>query len=365
METVKYRLDIRSEAGVKLAEVSDFLWLSMVRKVKKPGYVTIGLPFDHALMGYIGNRYQIEVWRRDEDLDIPWYKEFDAIYRGNRYEQRGANNSLEITASGLLEMLAWRVVAYKSGKVDLSTFTAQPAETIMKRLVSYNAGANATTANERLREGAISGLTVQADGAGGSVLDWACSMDGLLDTLSKLADVGGGDFDLIKGTDNASWDFRWYAGQRGTDRSGDVVFALGRGNMGDPSYSYSQNDERTVCLVGGQDSGESREFVTRTGATYSAGNDSEFFLNATDIKTTAGLEARGDQALKKRLPEEKFSFGVLQTPGCLYGLHYFLGDLVSVANPFTGAMITHKVVGVTIGIQASGQETIQVETELV
>lgn len=361
----RYRLDIRTAAGVKVAEVSDFLWLSLVRKLNMPGYVTIGLPYDHAMMSYLDNRYQIEIWRRDEDFGITWYKEFDSIYRGNRYQQQGATTSLEITANGLLDMLRWRVVAWKSGSVNRTSFTAAAAETIMKTLVSYNAAGSATVANGRLREGAISGLSVQADGAGGNTLDWACAFDGLLDTLQKLAEVGGGDFDLVKGSDSVSWEFRWYVGQRGADRIGDVVFAVGRGNMGNPAYSYNQSDERTVVIVGGQDTGSAREFVVRTGATYGALNNSELFLNATDIKTTAGLEARGDIALNGRLPEEKFSFSVLQTPACMYGLHYFLGDLVTVVNPFTNATVTHKITGVTIGLQMSGQETIQVETELV
>ncbi len=362
--SANYRLDIRTAAGVKKAEISDFLWLNMVRKVNTPGYLTIGFADNHRIMSLLEDFGQIELWRRDLVNGIGWYREFDGIYRQNRREQQGADGRVEVTAHGWAIKLAWRVVAYQSGVDNRTTFSGAPAESIMKLLVEYNCAASATISNGRLRDAAISGLSVDTDGAGGNVLDWACFGENVLANLQNLALVGGGDFDLLK-TSGANCKFYWYGGQRGSDRHSEVIFALGRGNMADPVYVLNRTDERSVAIVGGQDTGTSRAFVVRTSAAYSSENDSEVMVNASDLATTEGLNARGDRALMDRRAEEEFSFSVMQTPGCVYGRDYFLGDLVTTANPFTSASITQKVNGLTVGVGMDGAETIRVELETV
>src|SRR5690606_30648784 len=138
-------------------------------------------------------------------------------------------------------------------------------ETVMKALVTYNATSSGTTADGRIRNVATGGLTitVEADGGGGNTVDWYCAHDHLLETLQKLARIAGGDFDLIK-TAATTWDFKFYDGQRGTDRSSSVIFSLDHGNMARPRYQIDRREERTVAIVGGGGEGDDRTFVTRT-----------------------------------------------------------------------------------------------------
>lgn len=260
-------------------------------------------------------------------------------------------------------MLGWRIVAWPAATANRSKFTSAKAETIMKTLVEYNAGASATTGNGRHRTGTITGISTAADAAGGNTLDWYCAHAILLETLQKLALVAGGDFDLVK-TGAQAWEFEFYPGQLGTDRSGEVVFALDYDNMANPRFRTGRLGEKTVAIVGGQGEDSQRDITVRTGANYSSSNDIEVFVDAREIDkgNTAGLQAKGDQELEALRALDQFDFDVLQTAVGAYGRHYFLGDLVTVVSPFTGAASDRKVRSVTVTVDQQRHEQIGVDT---
>lgn len=363
--TASYKLRLHSAAGALVAEVTDFWELSYTKRVNAPGMLRFKLSADHAAVALLENRSQIEVHRRNQDLGIAWYCDFYGLYldQHRTYTDRA---TFVANCPGQMWFLSTRIAAWYAKTADRTAFTSDPVETIMKTLVDYNACANATTGNGRLRDGAITGLSIQADGANGNTRDWNCAWRNLLATLQALALVGGGDFDLIK-TAAQAWQFRWYTGQRGTDRSATVTFAMGRGNMANPHYRHNRIGEKTAAIVGGEGEESSRDVVIRTGADYAAGNDVEVFIQATDRSTTAGYNAAGDKRLDELQARDTFGFDVVQTPACLYGDvtaggHYELGDLVT-ARAF-GIEETHKLVAVTITLRADGNETIDLETQV-
>ena len=176
-----------------------------------------------------------------------------------------------------------------------------------------------------------------------------------------MALIAGGDFDVVK-TSATAWQWRFYDGQLGTDRTASVFFALERGNMSNPTWRDIRTDEKTVCIVGGQGEESSRTTAIRTGTNYDAStNNIEMFQNATDVDTTDGLNARGDAALDERKAQKQFEFDVIQTPGSQYGTHYTLGDLVTAVNPFSGASVSLKIDEVAITVSENGEEKIDVK----
>lgn len=363
----EYKVRMRSAAGVLVAEVTDFLEIGYTKAVNAPGLATIELPADHQVISSLENRSQVEVWRRYVDalhgIDLDWYCDFYGLYLDQERDYTD-RETFTMQCPGQMWFLGTRIVAWAAGTDNRSRFTSTAAETIMKTLVDYNAGANATTVNGRIRAGTITGISCEADGAAGNSVDWFCATDNLMETLQKLATVAGGDFDLIK-TAAQAWEFRWYTGQRGTDRSATVIFALERGNMALPRYRKNRISEKTVVVVGGPGQEAEREFVVRTGADYAASNDVEVFLNATNRTTTAGLQAVGDAKADETRARDEFSFEVLQTPACLYGLHYcvagVIGDLVTAKWGDVSA--TEKIRGVTVTYQSGGQEKIDPQME--
>lgn len=367
LPAVQYKLRVHDADGVLKAEVTDFEYLVYRKRVNEAGVLEFRLGGDHAAIDLLVHRGQVEVWRRLPRFGVDWYRDFVGLFLDQERFYVGGS-WLVGRCAGLLGMLDWRYVMWKAGTVDRCAFSAVEAETIMKTLVSYNAGANATTGNGRERTGTIAGLSVEADGGNGNSLDWSCAWKNLLGELGKLARVAGGDFDLVK-TAAAAWEFRWFTGQRGTDRSAEVIFSLGRGNMGSPRYRENRMGERTVAVVAGQGQGDARAVEVRTGADYAAGNDKEVFVNAAQFSTASGLQAAGDEKLDALQARGGLSFEMLQTPACLYGKHYcidedgegVLGDLVTAR--YDDIEEVQKIVGVTVVLGADGNEVIDVETE--
>jgi hypothetical protein len=362
-----YALRIYNAAGALQFIVTDFRSLSYSKRVLSSGILKFEVDGDHAAAAVLDLDWQVEVWRRrdadtDQENEISWYRDFSGLYRDS-VEEATDNGNTRFTAycQGDLSLLERRIVAWPAGTANRSRFNAVAAESIGKTLVSYNAGTLATTGNSRLRDGTYTGKTIniQADGAAGNVIDWYCFGDNLLDSLRELSTVAGGDFDLVK-TAATTWEFRWYAGQLGTNRSATVIFSLERGNMARPVLRRGRLSERTAAIVGGQGEQAERVFAVRTGANYDAtDNNIETFVDASDVITSAGLNSRGDANLKQLQARDEITFDVLQVPATLYGRDYFLGDLVAVK--YRDYAATRQILAVTVSWAGSGDETIAVE----
>lgn len=358
-------LRLFSPDGVEFARISDFDWLTCALRVNTPGVLECQLRGNHRALTNLVHRSQVEVWRKDPPNGIAWYRHMSGVYVD---QDRALFKvpTLLMRAAGDLWRLGARIVNYPANTLDRSKFLNDPAETIAKGLVTYNVTASATTGNGRKRNGTnwpATGVSVETDEGRGEVLNWYCHGDNVLSSLQELALVGGGDFDLVKTGLNA-FEFRWYPGQLGTDRSTQVYFGLARDNMGDPRYRFDRWNEGTVAAVWGQGEEANRDYVTRTGPDYSTDNDLEFYVAATDVElgNTSGLNAAGDRALEEKRAREAFSFVARQTRNTIYKVHYDLGDLVGVVNPFTGASSVAKVMGVRMVFERG--KPLQFETEL-
>lgn len=349
--------------GVLQAETIDWLSIAYQKKVNYPGVAKVAIVGTHSLVDTIADKWLVEIWRRNLEQGVNWYREFEGIVRGIR--KIGIDPGVvEIAIPGPLHMLSWRHILWYAGTTNRSEFINKRAETILKTLVTYNATSSASTANGRLRAGNLSVISVESDGGGGNYISHYCAWDGLLESLQTVAEVAGGDFDLVKTGGNA-WQFRWYAGQLGTDRTGTVTFSIERANMANPIYISNYQSEKTVALVAGKGEEEFRETVTRTGTNYNVStNNIEDFVDARNVKEgdTLGLSARGDKVLAEKQLEADFSFDVLQTPSCYYGKHYFLGDLVEVESPFTGTGVTKKIEEVAVATHIDEITEIKVVT---
>jgi hypothetical protein len=351
-----YRLDVYDTSGDKLAELTDFWELTYNRTVNGAGLVYFELPEDHRILTHLADQWQFEVWRKPKGKS--WGREITGVYRKLEDDRKQIFRT-KLTCPGLLTMLGWRSVMWAAGTANRSVFTSAAAETIAKTLVSYNAGADATVANGRLCVGTLSGLSVAADAGGGNTLDWYCAFSNLLKTLQNLSLVGGGDFDLVK-TSPTTYEFRWYPGQLGDDKTGDVTFSMAKGNMANPVYIDDRMDVKTIAVVGGSGTGAARNFEVQTSSEYDADdNHMEIFVDARNVTTAAGLTARGDQELEKHAIQPGLTFDVLQTKQSLYGVHYDLGDLVKVIDPKTGTSYQMKIESVAVSIGKGGEEKIQ------
>jgi hypothetical protein len=342
-------------------EGADFLRLWYGERVNGAGAFGVETSGGHRwARGGLADMDRVEVWRRNRRAGIDWYRDFAGIYRDGDLEGFGPGR---FTGSGfgLRGLLAARVVAWKAGTANRSRFLNRRAETIATTLAAYNAGPLALVSEGRLLDGAWADFSVAADGENGPLLDWYCAYAPLLETLGDLAQVGEGDFDVeVTGSGYA---FVWRPGQLGADRRGEARFGVELGNMAAPRYRVLRQGERTAAVVGGQDEGAARAVVVRYGTDWAAGRQWELFVDAGDVETTAGLEARGDRRLEERRARVDFNFEVVQTEGLAYGRDYFLGDVVTAVNPFTreemGLQIVERDVETTAGLEARGDRRLE------
>lgn len=353
-----YRINIYNEAGTLQAIITNPLTFAYSRIVNAAGMSVMKIRGNHPVLSQLNEKWIIEVHRKPSGG--VWRPEFAGYYQDILWEQKDKAPYATLTSYGLMIMLAWRISGYKANTTNRTAYYNKPAETIAKTLVSYNAGANATVANDRETDGVIAGLSVEADSGKGKSTDWFCAWQNLLETLQKLAEDGGGDFDLIR-TGATTYEFKWYDGQQGTDKSSDVIFALERGNMANPTFKERNSLRVTSAIVGGQGEEDDREIEVVKSSDWSASSNFEAFVAATDVTTQAGLISRGETRLSEGQKIYEFGFEVLQTPSTQYGIHYDLGDLVGAINPFNGQVSKMKVTGVGVSLEESGNETVKVE----
>jgi len=346
-------------------EESGFFSYSFMRRVNCPGAfaILINRRADEPIGSFMIRTAifeldsQVEFYRRWPEMGIDWYLEYEGLMRGRTYYITTDGDLVcEISGRGYLDLINRRIVEAAAGSADAEKTGA--AETVCKDYVTAQAGSGAGAR-------ALTGLSVEADGATGETVTIKASNKNLLTTCQDIAKVGGGDFDII-GTGAATFEFRWYDGQRGTDRSSTVKFSYELGNMGTPNIAVMRQDEISAVLVGGQGAGADREMVWRTDATRiadSTWNRIEKFLDQRNEDDTDGLNNAGDEALEEGRPKNALTFTALQTPGCLLGKHYFFGDLVTAS--FMGYTATKKVAEYTITVNGDnvGAESILVTLE--
>lgn len=323
-----------------------FFWLTWKQTVNGIGIAQFELNQANPDAQYITDKYQLEVVRAYPDIGLTEYSAFDSHIRDKLpYTDDRGRNRLVVTAYDFNELPSRRRVAYYANKANYTVFTATKAETVLKRLVRDNCDpAFATTGNTRDRTPNTIGLTIATDLARGNTIDWSCGgRTKLIDELQKVALIAGGDW-RVNRTGLAAFQFEFYPGQLGTDRTSGankIIFSLARGNMKTPKLVQKRSSEYTVALVGGKGEEDQRKIRTRTGPNYSATNDIETFVDGRNTDADAALDAIGDQALEAAQYRDVLEFEVLQTQLYSIGLHYFLGDLV--LSEYNGAQFTQQV----------------------
>jgi hypothetical protein len=329
---------------------------------------------------------QVEVWRRDQlgglawlvgldswrkdarTLVTGWYKDFEGFIRAwNRGFDADGRRQFVFQGRQYNDLLAGDTINYPKGNAG-SNKTGLPGA-VAAAYVNENVGAGAgldALGNSRVRLGLTE--TVESDTA----TNWSGDKSNvnLLDVLQQLADFGPGDF-LVNGTGAATFEFRWRGTRWGLDRTpgnsaGNIpcILSVYNNNVTDVTFGYNALDEVNVVYVAGQGQQDMRNYRTRASATATAFNWSRRAVarDARDANLDATLDARGDAELEDNRARYIASFHVIQTPATRYGRDWDLGDLVRFTDE-DGNDTDLKIIGVTVGVNSDGIETITPEME--
>lgn len=239
------------------------------------------------------------------------------------------------------DVLAWRRNLWAEGTANRSSFEGVAAETIGKTIVSYNATTLALASSGRFRDGDLAAgmgftIVVATDGGRGNSREKKFDGGTLRDQLVGIAQGGGGDFTL-EWTDTTELTLDWQDTIQGEDKTSTVIFSLEKFNMVRPRLRQRKMGRPTVAIATGQGRADARITTDPVeGADYASNNDIELYVDARDLDTEAGLEARADEKLIAVGPTTDLTFGVQQTTDTFYtdievpGRNtYTVGDLVT------------------------------------
>lgn len=355
-----YTMNVYDSSGTLQAVVTNFLTLSISKQLNAVDMLQYSIDAGTYSAQFMDMGAFVSIYRQDVELGIPNTLEFSGIIR-KLVTVKQLRTKIIVTAVGWLALLANRIIAYKSTAANSAVFTASPAETILKNLFVRNIGANATTANGRLLDGRVTGMSTAPSAGTGTALTLKCSMQPLLKTMQEVAYSGGLAFTLTY-TAPATWTFTTYVGQIGTDRTSTITLSVSTGTVATIQQTQDYISDFNTVIVGGNGTENAKQFSVRPAVPSTGISLRETYVDAKNQQnaTAAYLQQFGTKTLaiqsRKRV---SYSVDVLQTSEMRYGRDYFFGDKINVA--WGGSVVPQYVVGVGIEWKSTGDEVISVK----
>ena len=370
-----YQVRLKSNTGNLLAILDDFQSLSFFKIVNEVGGCTIDLQGKDDKIALFELDGQIEIWRRDLTWSIDWYIEWEGFLRKFTHAVSGSAEA-KFTAQAFTynHLLKRRIIAYTAGSAQSIKFAE--ADDVMKSIVRENLGSGATVLNGRILNGVMVGLSVAADTGEATVFAGQNSYKEVFEIISQIAKSNLVDFDIV-GVGDGLFQFRTFYPTRGINLTTDglsvttglnssgnapVIFNPLLGNMDEPSYDEDRSEEKTVSIVAGQGTEADRNVLVAYSAAYtdSPFNQIEMMSDSRNSEGDDDLASDAALALSESQQKQTFEFKPIQTPTSAYGNQYNWGDYVT-AQFGNLSGINKRIMRVTIGVDGSGQENIDLE----
>jgi hypothetical protein len=367
---VQYTIEFIGGLSLPGAVSQDFLDLVISRAVNAPDIMQVEYDASSYNAQQLIMGRQVIVTRVNTEAGISPSVEFAGVIR--RIVRRVSNTTtFQVTAVGMMALLGDRIVAWKSGVANRSVWRNAPAEQVLRNLFNFNIGVNATTANGRLLDGDLTGMTNSATGNTGNLISIGLAQQNLLSAMQKVADIGDGDFSLSFTPYPSTWVFNWHLGQLGTDRTATVLLSVPLGTISELIVDDNRINDFTISVVGGTGEGAARLFAVRPATLPTLADGREKFLDARNEKkgTIGRLRQVGQIAInRQRRKRTTYTVSLLQNAALRYGRDYFLGDLVTILDVPSGNFgrvdggvpITQKISEVALEFQSDGRETVDV-----
>lgn len=223
-----------------------------------------------------------------------------------------------------------------------------PAETVLRYFVDRNLGPSAPVGRR------LPYLTLPADLARGTSVRGRGRFHTLLELLQPLA-LAGGDLGFKIVQVGTGLEFQVY---QPADRSATAVFSLDLGNLS--GYDYTRTlSEADYVIVGGGGEGTARTFVEGGDAAAISARPrrSEVFRDRRDTTDVPTLEQTRAETLAENKAPTALSLTPVDTDAVTYGIHYGLGDRVTVR--VDGVSIVDVVREVTLTLTAAQGEELK------
>lgn len=349
----RYKVILKNQSGVNVAEFDSWFGLQMAQKVNVPGSYELVISGNDPRTTLFETDGQIEIWRRDIIGGLPWYLEFEGFHREE--ERETLDNGQRLFRSrgvSYEDLLARRIVAYFAGSNQ--SRKSGPAEQIMAEFVRENCGVGAVSP-PRLANGVIPGLTVAPTFGTGPVWEGQRTWKNVLKVVEEIALFAEIDYS-VRGTSPLggppSWEFKTFFNQLGADRTTTgldpatglnaagntpIIFSVGFGNMLTPKYIFSRIQEVNALFSLGEGEGSGRDIIEVSNPSAIASspyNRRESSRNGSNQISLSELADFGIEWLEKLQAKETFTMQVQQNKATFYGRGsldniYWLGDRVT------------------------------------
>lgn len=262
----------------------------------------------------------------------------------NTVEVHGVDDNIWLAKSLAHPEPASSVPPYSVSEYDVRT---GQCSTILRQYVNVNRGPSAIVPRR------VPGLALASDPLLGTTVTGRARWQILLDLLKELA-VSGGDIGFKVEQSGTALNFTVY---QGVDRTATVKFSEDNGTLSAFDYTAEAPDATYIYCGGG---GEG------TARTIKEGQDADLvaawgrFEKFRDRRDTTDSTELG-QTITEELAEsgEKASLSItpIDIPGQTYGVHYGLGDRVTVV--IDGTPVQEAIREVTLAYTPDGPQTIK------
>jgi hypothetical protein len=373
---VQYVIKLYDNAGVALGIVTP-LDIAVVHKVNTPSVATFSVNRNAPVVEDLDYNYIIEIIRSDPAIGMQAYTEFVGFIR---FWDRsfGQNPILSVTAVDAKSIMQARIVAWYPNLLGTSFFKTSvytTASSIMVELWNRNVGSLAIgnppyfgaglsrrygTGLQRWTDGRVTTVTNAINLGIGTAIEVSCSGENVLNTMVKVADTGGLDFDVQFTISTLNYSL-FYADNLGDDRRSYVKFSQENNTVGNLNQTTNvMNYASLFHAVGkGKDKNNMRNRYPTTAPT---GVDlREAYIKGADQTTPTQLfNLAYSRFRRQRFSIESFDIEVLQTGTWRYGRDYFLGDLVYV-DVKQVSPLTRKVYAVSLSMNSEGAEEVRID----
>lgn len=373
---VQYTIKLYDDAGVAIGFVTP-LDIAVVHKVNTPSIATFSVNRNAPVVEDLDYGYIIEIIRSDPAVGMQAYVEFIGFIQfWNR--SFGQNPILSVTAVDAKNIMQSRIVAWYPNLLGTSFFKTSvytTASSIMVELWNRNVGSQANgnppyysaglsrrygAGLQRWTDGRVTTATNATNLGIGTAIALSCSGENVLNTMVKVADTGGLDFDVRFTIATLNYSL-FYADNLGADRRSYVKFSQKNNTLGNLNQTTNMMNYASLFhAVGkGKDKNNMRSRYPTTAPTGVALR--EAYIKGADQPTTSQLfNLAYSRFRRQRFTTNSFDIEVLQSGAWRYGRDYFLGDLVYI-DVSAVLTLTRKVFAVSLSMNSEGVEEVRID----
>ena len=205
------------------------------------------------------------------------------------------------------------------------------AESLMRHYVANNVVAPQSTARR------MDCMVLENENGGRGMKDvpWSArfeTLDELLTAIGAYCDAG---YTVVPDFEKKKLVFTFLPGRDKTGVNGTarVTFGLHMGNVSGTEEIQSAQQAPNAAIVGGAGEDENRLILSVCPGEEAGLCRREMFVDAGSVDDPQEVAYEGTRRLAQRGIVHAIRADVLETPSCRYGVHWDLGDLVTVVTP--------------------------------